>query len=486
MPDLRNVGFLIGVMLQFVAVMMLLPLGVSLYYGDGDAHSFVWSVIITAVVGTVLILLRRKDRDLGLREGFAVVAFGWAGMALVGALPFYISGAIPSFTDCMFESMSGFTTTGASILGPHNPIESLPHGVLFWRSLTHWIGGMGIILLSLAVMPMLGVGGMQLFRAEVPGPTKDKLTPRIRDTAEILWLVYLRISLLEILLLKLGGMSLFDAACHTFGTMATGGFSTQSNSIGAYGSRYFEYVITLFMFIAGTNFALHYWAIVKGRAGRYWASREFRLYLFLALLATALMMGHNMGNMPGVEFETCFRQSLFQVVSILTTTGYGSADWEMWGAFPIVLLVILMFVGGMAGSTGGGVKVIRVQVLLLQVRIELRRLIHPQAILPLRIGDRMIDEGIVRNIMAFLLAFTIILAGSTALLSIMGIDMVTSFGAAIASLSNIGPGLGGIGPMDNYGWLPTAAKWLLLWLMMLGRLEVFTVLVLFSRHFWRR
>jgi len=447
MVDLRNVGFIVGVILLFIAAMMILPLGVSIYYLDGDTAAIGWSMAVTAVVGGALMLLRRKDRDIGIRDGFAVVSFGWLAMALAGALPFYLSGAVSSFTDCFFESMSGFTTTGASILGPHRPIELLPHGVLFWRSLTHWIGGMGIILLSLAILPMLKVGGMQLFRAEVPGPTKDKLTPRIRDTAEILWLVYVGISAMETLLLFIGGMDLFEAACHTFGTMATGGFSTRSESIAAFGSAYVEYVVIIFMFIAGTNFALHYRLLFRRQIGCYWRSGEFRLYLFLVALFTALMMGNNLGSGTVHGFEVAFRESLFQVVSILTTTGYGSADWGGWGAFAQVLLVLLMIVGGMAGSTGGGVKVMRFQVLLGQVRIELQRLIHPQAVLPLRIS---------------------------------------AFGAAIASLSNIGPGLGAVGPAENYGWLPNAAKWLLAMLMMLGRLEVFTVLVLFSRYFWRR
>ncbi|MDP8237455.1 MAG: potassium transporter TrkG [Candidatus Hatepunaea meridiana] len=486
MPNFRNVGFVVGVLLQFIAVMMLIPLGISINYGDGDTIAFIWSILITIAAGTALMFLRRKGKDISIREGFAVVSLSWVSAALVGALPFFLSGAIPSFTDCLFESMSGFTTTGSSILGSHNTIESLPHGVLFWRSLTHWLGGMGIILLSLAILPMLGVGGMQLFRAEVPGPTKDKLTPRIKDTAKILWMVYLGISVLEMLLLWIGGMNLFDSACHTFGTMATGGFSTKSASIGFYDSRYIQYVIIIFMFIAGTNFALHYRFIFKGQINCFWSSREFRFYLLVVILFTILIMGYGLGFQPSAAIETCFRESLFQVVSLLTTTGYGTADWELWGAFPQVLLVLLMFVGGMAGSTGGGVKVIRVQVLLAQVKIELSRLIHPQAVNPLRIGGQVISAGIVSNVLAFLLAFGLILGASTAILAAMGIDMVTSFGAAVASLSNIGPGLGEVGPVDNYAWMPSAAKWLLIALMMLGRLEVFTVLVLFSRHFWRR
>lgn len=465
--------------------MMLIPLGISLHYKDGDSSAIAASTLLSAIVGSALILIGRKHREISLRDGFAVVTLGWLAMALVGAMPFFLSGAIPSFTDAFFESMSGFTTTGASILGEEIAIEDMPHGVLFWRSLTHWIGGMGIILLSLAILPMLGVGGMQLYHAEMPGPTKDKLTPRIRSTAEILWFVYLLISILECVLLWAGGMTLFDAACHTFGTMATGGFSTKSESIAAFNSRYIEYVIIFFMFAAGTSFALHY-RFFKGNIRNYWKSREFRLYFSLVCVFTAVLTINNLLRGEISNLENAFRASLFQVVSILTTTGYGSADWELWGGFAQIMLVMLMIFGGMAGSTGGGVKIVRVQILLRQISIELKRLIHPQAILHLRIGGVMVDEGIVRNVLSFLLVFGLILVLSTAALAVMGIDIITSFGAAIASLSNIGPGLGEVGATDNYAGLPTAAKWLLSFLMMLGRLEVFTVLVLLSRHFWRK
>ncbi|MDP8228466.1 MAG: potassium transporter TrkG [Candidatus Electryoneaceae bacterium] len=491
MIDLRNVGFLVGVTLLFVAVMMLLPLCVSLCYGDGDTAAIGWSAVTTALIATILLLFRKKEADIGFRDGFAVVTFGWTAMALLGALPFYWSGAIPSFTDAFFESMSGFTTTGSSILGSQIPIESMPHGILFWRSLTHWIGGMGIILLSLAILPLLGIGGMQLFRAEVPGPTKDKLTPRIKDTAKILWMVYLLLSVVEMLLLWLGEMDLFEAACHTFGTMATCGFSTRDASIAAFNSRYIQYVIIFFMFMAGVNFSLHY-RLMRGKTDQYWSSVEFRAYLSIIMIfTTAMIIIHLTGSVDRAPLEKVFRDSLFQVVSILTTTGYGSADWEAWGGFAQTLFVLLMFIGGMAGSTGGGTKVIRIQVMISTIRTELTRLIHPQAVLPVRIGSRIkkrvkIDDSVVRNILIFLMAFALILALSTVLLALMGLVLVTAFGAAIASLSNIGPGLGDVGATDNYSAMPVAVKWLLAFLMMLGRLEVFTVLVLFSRSFWRR
>ncbi|MFC2149981.1 TrkH family potassium uptake protein [Calditrichota bacterium] len=486
MIDIRNVTSLVGLVMIFVAIMMIIPLTISLLLNDGAHWSLILSIALTSLIGYLMFLMRIKGKDIGFREGFAVVTFGWLAMAVAGALPYYFNGYIPTFTDCFFESMSGFTTTGASILGSELLIEGLPKGLLFWRSLTHWIGGMGIILMSLAILPMLGIGGMQLFKAEVPGPTKDKLTPRIKDTAEILWLVYLGFTILQVILLMFGGMDWFDSLCHTFGTMATGGFSTRGESIAAYHSGYIEYVVILFMLIAGTNFTLHYRFISKLDIKGYWSSREFRLYVAIIGIITLLLVTNNLTKDSIGEIEGVFRASLFQTVSILTTTGYGSADWEQWGAFAQLLLVCAMFIGGMAGSTGGGLKVIRLQLLLSQIRIELRRLIHPQAILPLRIGDQLISDSIVGNVLAFLLAFALLLFTSTLFLSFLGIDMVTSFGAAIASLSNIGPGLGDVGATDNYGWMPGAAKWLLAMLMMLGRLEVFTVLVLFSRHYWIR
>lgn len=485
MFNFRKVASIVGIILLFIAAMMALPLFVSLYFSDGDSSAIGWSMIITCISGLALFLQGRKQQDIGLREGFAVVTFGWCGMALSGALPFYISGAIPSFTDCLFESMSGFSATGASILGAELTIESLPHGILFWRSLTHWIGGMGIILLSLAILPLLGVGGMQLYRAEFPGPVKDKLTPRIKNTAEILWFVYVIISGVEFILLYIGGMSMFDAACHTFGTMATGGFSTYSGSIGTFESRYIHYVVIVFMIIAGTNFTLHY-HLLKRKPRYYWKSTEFRMYVGLIGGFSAAMIIINLAHGQFGDFEETFRLSVFHVASIMTTTGFGAADWEAWGGAIQVMMVMMMIIGGMAGSTGGGVKVVRIQILFSQIRNELKRLIHPHAIIPLRLGGRLIDESIVGNVLAFLLAFCFIMILSTAILSVMGIDIVTSFGATIACLSNIGPGLAGVGPSDNYGHLPQMAKWLLVGLMMLGRLEVFTVLVLFSKHFWKR
>lgn len=476
---------MVGIILIFIAIMMVFPLVIALLYKDGDSIPFLWSIFITVAVGSILFLQKRGGKDINLKGGFAVVTFGWLAMGFAGALPFYLTGSIPSFIDCLFESMSGFTTTGASILGSEILIESLPHGVLFWRSLTHWIGGMGIIVLSLAVMPLLGVGGMQMYKAEFPGPVKDKLTPRIRDTAEILWGVYLLISLAEFILLSLGGMTFFDAACHTFGTMATGGFSTHGASIAYFESRYIHYVIIVFMIIAGINFNYHF-LLLRGKTKQYWMSREFRFYIYIIASFTVFVLINNLIRGEFTSFEEGFRQSLFHVVALITTTGFGAADWESWGSFLLVLMVVLMFIGGMAGSTGGGMKVMRIQIALKQIWTELKRLIHPHAIIPIRLGKEIVDESITRNVITFILAFVLILIFSTALLTAMGIDLVTSSGAAIACLSNIGPGLGEVGAVDNYGHLPNVAKILLTFLMVLGRLEIFTVLVMLSSRFWRK
>lgn len=485
MINLQRVISVVGIILLFVGAMMILPLLISLIYKDGDALSLLWSVIVTLIVGIALYFVGKKKQDIGLRDGFAVVTLGWLAMAFAGALPFYLSGAIPTFTDSLFESMSGFSTTGASTLGSTISIESLPHGILFWRNLTQWIGGMGIILLSLAILPLLKVGGMQLYRAEFPGPVKDKLTPRIRNTAEILWVVYLLFSIIEFALLMIGGMSAFDAACHTFSTMASGGFSTYNNSIGAFDSLFIHYVIIVFMFASGVNFALHF-RLLRGEPKALWASLEFRLYLFLVAGFTALMMINNLLLNKFDTFEAIFRLSLFHVISIITTTGYVVGDWEQWGKFVQVLMIMLMLIGGMAGSTSGSIKIIRIQILFKQIQAELRRLIHPHAVLPLRIGPSLIEKGIARNVLTFILVFGIILIASAAIIAATGYDLQTSFGASLACLSNIGPGISEVGPSQNYSHFPQFVKWLLVSLMMLGRLEVFTVLVLFSRHFWRR
>ncbi|MCB2211999.1 TrkH family potassium uptake protein [bacterium] len=473
---LRTIGFI----LVFVAASMLLSVGVALIYGDGDALGIFAAAAVTTLTGLAFIWFNRKHRDLDIREGFAVVTFGWLSISLAGMLPFLFTGAIPSITNAFFESASGFTTTGASIL---TEIEGLPHGVLFWRSFTHWIGGMGIIVFSIAILPFLGVGGMQMFKAESPGPTADKLTPRIRGTAEILWVVYVILTAAEIGLLMLGGMDWFDSACHAFGTMATGGFSTKNASIGHYQSAYFDWVITLFMFIAGVNFSLHYYAM-RGQIKRYWQSVEFRFFLGVMVIASLIITGFRL--LDGLPFTLALREAAFQTVSIGTTTGYATADFELWHYFPQILLVALMLMGGMAGSTGGGMKAVRVMILFKQARIELHRLIHPNTIYKIRMGRKVLSANIVQNVLAFFLLYALLFATGTFALALLGVDHMTSMIGTIACLSNIGPGLGEVGPAENYAHMPVLAKWILSFLMIAGRLELYTVLVLLTKTYWER
>ena len=468
-------------LLIFLCVSLIIPAVIAFFYDEGDFPSFLITIIGTLVVGIPGYFLTRHNTELHLKEGFLIVSSGWILFALIGALPFKISGFIPSYTDAFFETMSGFTTTGASIL---NNIEALPHGLLFWRSFTHWLGGMGIILLSLAILPLLGIGGMQLFKAEVPGPTPDKLTPRIKHTAELLWGVYVFISLVEAVLLKVAGMEWFDAFCHTFGTMATGGFSTKNASIGYYNSAMIDYIIVIFMIIAGMNFTLHYRAL-RGKPLLYFKDRETIFFLIVIVIAIIFII---MDVFPTTydNFFEGLQKSVFQVVSIITTTGYGTADYEQWRFSSHVILFILMFMGGCAGSTGGGMKIIRSLILLKFGLNEIKRLIHPQAVLPVRVGNMAISREIVTNVAGFFLLYISLFVIGIIVMSGLGLDFETSFGSVAATINNIGPGLGAVGPTDNYSQIPVFGKWFLSFLMLAGRLEVFTVLILFTPSFWRK
>jgi trk system potassium uptake protein TrkH len=478
---IASVIHVLSFLLIFLAAAMLLPIPFSLYFGDADYVALLLSAGITLLFGFVGFRSSRLKKDLRPKEGFAIVTFGWLSFAVFGSLPFLLSGAIPSFTDAFFETMSGFTTTGATIL---SDIERLPHGVLFWRSLTHWIGGMGIIVLSLAILPFLGVGGMQLFKAEVPGPTADRLTPRIAQTAKILWGVYVAFTAVEAVLLMFGGLSLFDAMCHAFGTLATGGYSTKNSSIGAFGSAYIDYVVIVFMLIAGTNFALHY-RFIKGDFKAYLRNQEFLFFMSLIVLATFFVGLDTYFNHYHNLADTA-RKSLFQVVSILTTTGYGTADYEQWSFSSQFILFMLMFFGGCAGSTGGGIKMLRIHVLVKFVFAEITRLVHPHAVVPVRIGTQTVPREVLANIVGFFILFVMIFVVSVFIMSAMGLDMPTSFGSVAATLGNIGPGLGNVGPTDNYAHIPSPGKWYLTFLMLSGRLELYTVIILLSPSFWKK
>ncbi|MEJ2502382.1 MAG: potassium transporter TrkG [Gemmatimonadota bacterium] len=423
------------------------------------------------------------DRDLSVREGYADVAYSWLAIGIAGAAPFLFTGVVDSPVDALFESISGFTTTGATVFGD---IEALPHGILFWRSLTQWIGGMGIIVLGIAILPYLGVGGMQLFRAEVPGPTPERLQPRIAQTAKLLWYVYAGMTAAQAILYLFGGLSLFDAVTHAFSTMSTGGFSPRGASLAAYDSAYVHYVTILFMFLAGVNFALHYRAF-SSRGRIYLEDAEFRFFAVVMLGATvvvaALVLGEGLYRELGVELAV--RDALFQVVSIGTTTGFVTRDYELWPLGAQMVLLALMFMGGMSGSTGGGAKVIRINVLMRHALAELKKSVHPRAVVVTRMGSKALKDDVLLNVLAFLLLFAIIYAAGVLALALLGHDLPTAVGASAAALGNIGPGLGQVGAVDNYGWMGPVSHGVLIFLMLVGRLEIFTILLLFHPDLWR-
>lgn len=462
---------------------MLVCLPVSIYYNDGQWYALLLSGVITSLIGLFAYVFTKEKGSSSLkkRDGYLVVTLGWLGMTIFGTLPYLISGEIPYFTDAFFETMAGFTTTGASIL---NDIESVGKGILMWRSLTQWIGGMGIIVLTVAILPLLGIGGMQLFVAEAPGVTPDKLKPRITDTAKRLWLIYLGLTVFEAILLKIGGMNYFDSINHALTTMATGGFSTRQDSIAYFNSPFIQYVIIVFMFLAGTNFTLTYFGL-HGQLKKVWGNEEFRFYFgftagFAILITTVVFIVTNN------TFESSFRESLFQLVSIVTTTGFVTADYTGWAPLATVIFFMLMFVGASTGSTAGGVKVVRHIILLKNSILELRRQIHPAAVLPVRLNKKAVTSEITFNIMAFMIIYFMVFAFGSILISSFGYDFNTSVGAVATCLGNIGPGFGKVGPMDNFAFISGPGKWVLSFLMLLGRLELFTVLILFTPYYWTK
>ncbi len=474
---------IIGFLLILTGAFMLAGIPFSIYYENDDIISLLISGLSTSLIGFLFWFFtkKRSGGEIKRREGYLIVTFGWIVMSIFGAIPFIVYGAIPNYADAFFETMSGFTTTGATIL---TNIEVVPHGLLFWRSLTQWLGGMGIIVLSLAILPVLGIGGMQLFIAEVPGPTKDKIHPRIQETAKRLWGIYVILTAAETLLLLVGGMSLFDAITHSFTTMATGGFSTKNANTAYFTSPFIQYVFILFMFFAGMNFTIHYYALHR-RFDFLKTNNEFRFYSFFIIIAAIII---TLLHLPHVSFhyEESFRQSLFHVTSIVTTTGYVSSDYEFWAPFSRLLFFLLMFVGGCAGSTGGGIKIVRHYLLYKNSLLELKRLIHPRAIIPVRVNNRAIKPEIIMNVQAFFIFYILIFVFGSIVLSLLGLDFVTSLGAVATCLGNVGPGIGTVGPVANFAHLPEIAKWVLSFLMLLGRLELFTVLIIFSSAFWKK
>ena len=475
----RAILQIMGVINMVVAVAMLAPLCVSLLFDDGDTKTFIISVAITAIVGLLLyFIFRTKDIEITHREGFIVVAASWLCASFFSALPYYISGVVPSLTDAVFEASSGITTTGASVL---TQIEGLPHGILFWRSMTHWLGGIGIVLFSVAILPLLGIGGMQLYKAEASGITGDKFVPRIKDMAKILVKVYLFLSFVMIVLLLISGMGLFDAFVHGVGSISTGGFSSKNTSMGYYNNALMEWLLIIFMIVGATSFNLHYDFYKKGIKS-YIKSEEFRFFFFV-LIASTLLIALNL-KITGYA-GSAIRDSAFQVTSITTTTGYSTVDYAKWPAFSQLLLLILMFVGGCAGSTTGAIKSVRILVLFKFIYKEIYRLIHPHAVAPVKLNGRVLSPEIIKGVAGYTIIFFLVFVVSTLLLTLTGMDLVTSISSAAASLGNIGPALGATGPLSNFAELHGFAKWVLIIDMILGRLEIYTLLILFIPAFWR-
>ncbi len=480
----RLIARFIGILIFFLGISMGAPLIVSLIHNDGESGSFLISMLFTSLIGLGMLLFsgrQRQEGQLSHRDGVAIVTFGWIAAALFGAIPYLLTKTIPHFTDAFFESISGFTTTGASVL---SRIQGLPEGILLWRSLTQWLGGMGIIVLSIAILPFLGVGGMQLYKAEIPSPVVDKLKPRISETAKVLWKVYILITAIEVVLLVIGGMSLFDSICHAFCTMPTGGFSTKNASIAHFNSVYMDIIIIIFMLLAGINFSLHY-KLLTGDLKIFGKDSECRTFLVLVAVFT-LMVGFNIHGSVYPSLFTSLRHAAFQVVSLITTTGFVTADYDKWPALSKQILLGCMFIGAMAGSTGGGMKVMRIMLLIKQGYQELFRIIHPHAVTVVKLGGKPIPTEVLKGIWGFFLLYIGLFIASTLAMSFLGLDMISSFASVAASIGNIGPGLGIVGPVQNYLGVPAAGKWILIFCMLLGRLEIYTVIVLLTPEFWRK
>ncbi|MGB5237054.1 MAG: potassium transporter TrkG [Flavobacteriaceae bacterium] len=490
----RIIFYVLGMLLLFNGGFMVIAAIVSGIYHDGATLDISMAAIVTLMLG-VLIMFYTRDhaKEVKAREGYIIVTGGWLVMSASGVLPYIFSGAIPSITDAFFETISGYTTTGASIL---KDIEVLPEGILFWRSLTHWIGGMGIIVLAVAILPLLGIGGMQLFAAESPGPSADKLHPRITDTAKRLWYIYVGYTIAETILLKLAGMNFFDAINHSMATLSTGGFSTKNASIAYWNDQpLIQYIIILFMFLAGANFVLSYFAF-KGRIQRVLRDEEFKFYSILIFVFTIIagMVIFFRAEVPLSdyhpmvlgEWESSLRHGLFQVLAVSTTTGFVTADFTSWTPFLTVFFFGLMFLGGSAGSTAGGIKVMRHILIIKNGLLEFKRTLHPNAIIPVRFNKKTVSEHIVYNINAFFVLYMLLFIIAASVLGFLGLDFVSAVGGAASSLGNVGPALGSLNPLSNFSELPAMGKWWCGFLMLAGRLELFTVLILFTPAFWKK
>lgn len=472
-----------GRILMIVGLSMIFPLIAAFYYGEKDlVPVFISSIVLAFSTGALLYFsYRRLILEIRHREGFAIVTLGWVFATLFGAVPFWFSGSM-GIIDAVFETMSGFTTTGASIL---TDIEIMPKSLLFWRSFTHWLGGMGIVVLFVAILSSLGAGGLQMFKAESPGPVAEKIKPKISSSAKILWLTYLTLTAAEVILLRISGMNLFDSMCHSFGTLATGGFSTKNLSIGHYDSLTVQWIITVFMILSGVNFALYFNFLKNRNFNSFWKNPEFRLYIRIIFAATVAVFLVIYGA-GGRSVKGAFTAAAFQVASIVTTTGYATEDFGLWPFLARGIIFLLMFVGGCAGSTGGSVKVGRILILAKSSLLEIQKSFQPKLVKPLKIGGKIISNTVVANVQQFFIIYMFVVLAGTVVMSGFGLDITSAVTSVAVTLGNIGPGLGAVGPACNYSFVPGAGKLLLVFFMLLGRLELYTVLVMFLPAFWKK
>lgn len=474
----RMICRVLGAILLCLAGLLLLPLAAGLCYGE-NVLNFVISIAVAASAGVLLRLLRPRDNRLFARDGFAIVGLGWILMSLIGALPFVISGSIPNYIDAIFETVSGLTTTGASVL---NDIEAMPRGDMFWRQFTHWIGGMGVLVFIMAVLPNSNEHSMHIMRAEVPGPTVGKLVPRARQTATILYLIYIALTLAETVFLLCGGMSFYDALLHAFATAGTGGFSTRAASIAAFDSLYIELVTATFMILFGVNFNLYFLLLIK--RGRDVVKNE-ELYWYLGIVAAAVLaIALGISKLYG-GFGLALRHSYFYVASIISTTGFCTVDYTVWPEYCKWILVLLMFTGACAGSTGGGLKISRVAILVKTAQVEVKQTAHPQSVSLVQMDGRRVSDGTIKAVSVYFAQYIFFLLLFTFIVSLDGFDIATNFTAALSCLSNIGPGMSLVGPTGNFDIFSHGVKLALSLAMLIGRLEIYPILVLLSRHAWR-
>ena len=472
---------ILGNVVKYMVALLFVPLLIALYYGEGDAKSFLLTILIGAPIGFILSNIKAEKKAIYAKEGFLIVGFAWIIISAIGALPFVISGAIPSFIDAFFETVSGFTTTGATIL---TAIERLPKGILFWRSFTHWIGGMGFLIFMLALIPSLGSNSIHLLKAESPGPSPGKIVPKIKETAKILYLIYFALTLIEGILLMCAGMNLYDAVIHAMGTAGTGGFSNMNASIAAFNSPAIEWIITIFMLIFGINFAL-YFQILKGNFKGFFKNEELRYYL-LIILSAFILITVNIISLNGGDIILSIRQSAFQVSSIVTSTGFATVDFNFWPTLSKLIIVMLMFVGAMAGSTGGGIKTVRIVIMLKAIKREINKIIHPKRVNSVKIDGKTVDEDIIHGVFLFIGAYIIISLIAIFIISFDNFDVVTTVTSVITTMSNIGPGLEVVGPAGNFAAFSPLSKLVLSFCMLAGRLEIYPMLIMFSPSIWRK